>query len=219
MARGGARPGAGRPAGKSANTSPPSTRARARAREAAGNQRPWPADKGWRSVGEPARRPTTDRQATRAIRHPISALRWSLRGGGAAHLQSGRRWSGLPEGTARSLLARHPDGEPARSRHSANLRDGGPPAARPQAPAVAVLIVRGSGAEYRHTWVKSPCTRRSSKGLSSYTATISSPRLSAPTRETAVCLQARRGRRERRRDCNPSRAIAARTNECRGARR
>ena len=39
MARGGARPGAGRPAGKSANTSPPS------ARETAGNQRPWPADK------------------------------------------------------------------------------------------------------------------------------------------------------------------------------
>src|ERR1700731_432174 len=31
--------------GKSANTSPPSPRARARAREAAGNQRPWPADK------------------------------------------------------------------------------------------------------------------------------------------------------------------------------
>jgi hypothetical protein len=45
MARGGARPGAGRPARKSPNTSPPSTRARARAREAAGNQRPWPADK------------------------------------------------------------------------------------------------------------------------------------------------------------------------------
>src|SRR5580700_3954203 len=45
MARGGARPGAGRPAGKSANTSPPSTRARARARETAGNERPWPADK------------------------------------------------------------------------------------------------------------------------------------------------------------------------------
>src|SRR5580704_16299378 len=45
MARGGARPGAGRPAGKSANTSPPSTRARARAREAGGNERPWPADK------------------------------------------------------------------------------------------------------------------------------------------------------------------------------
>ena len=42
MARGGARPGAGRPARKSANTSPLS---RARAREAAGNQRPWPADK------------------------------------------------------------------------------------------------------------------------------------------------------------------------------
>jgi ParB-like nuclease domain len=42
MARGGARPGAGRPAGKSANTSPLS---RGRAREAAGNQRPWPADK------------------------------------------------------------------------------------------------------------------------------------------------------------------------------
>jgi hypothetical protein len=41
MARGGARPGAGRPARKSANTSPPPTRARARAREAAGNQRPW----------------------------------------------------------------------------------------------------------------------------------------------------------------------------------
>ena len=37
--------GAGRPARKSANTSPPSPRARARAREAAGNQRPWPADK------------------------------------------------------------------------------------------------------------------------------------------------------------------------------
>ena len=28
-----------------ANTSPPSARARARAREAAGNQRPWPADR------------------------------------------------------------------------------------------------------------------------------------------------------------------------------
>src|SRR5882757_7159899 len=45
MARGGARPGAGRKARKSAHTSPPSTRARARTREAAGNQRPWPADK------------------------------------------------------------------------------------------------------------------------------------------------------------------------------
>ena len=44
MARGGARPGAGRPARKSANTSPLS-RGRAPAREAAGNQRPWPADK------------------------------------------------------------------------------------------------------------------------------------------------------------------------------
>jgi ParB-like chromosome segregation protein Spo0J len=44
MARGGARPGAGRKAGKSPNTSPVS-RARAPAREAAGNQRPWPADK------------------------------------------------------------------------------------------------------------------------------------------------------------------------------
>jgi hypothetical protein len=44
MARGGARPGAGRKAGKSANTSPVS-RGRAHAREAAGNQRPWPADK------------------------------------------------------------------------------------------------------------------------------------------------------------------------------
>jgi ParB-like chromosome segregation protein Spo0J len=44
MARGGARPGAGRKAGKSANTSPVS-RGRAPAREAAGNQRPWPADK------------------------------------------------------------------------------------------------------------------------------------------------------------------------------
>ena len=49
FAPGGARPGAGRPARKSANTSPPSTRARARAREAAGNQRPWPADKVERS--------------------------------------------------------------------------------------------------------------------------------------------------------------------------
>src|ERR1700736_1921335 len=45
MARGGARPGAARPAGKSANTSPPVTRARARARDGSGNQRPWPADK------------------------------------------------------------------------------------------------------------------------------------------------------------------------------
>jgi len=45
MARGGARPGAGRPARKSANTSPPSTRARARARVGSENQRPWPADK------------------------------------------------------------------------------------------------------------------------------------------------------------------------------
>jgi hypothetical protein len=38
MARGGARPGAGRPVGKSANTSPP-------ARDGSENQRPWPADK------------------------------------------------------------------------------------------------------------------------------------------------------------------------------
>src|SRR6267154_95996 len=45
MARGGARPGAGRKAGKSANTSPLSRRARARARVEAENQRPWPADK------------------------------------------------------------------------------------------------------------------------------------------------------------------------------
>src|ERR1700731_4397079 len=45
MARGGARPGAGRPARKSPNTSPVSARARARARVEAGNQRPWPADK------------------------------------------------------------------------------------------------------------------------------------------------------------------------------
>jgi len=45
MARGGARPGAGRPARKSANTSTVSRRARTHAREAAGNQRPWPADK------------------------------------------------------------------------------------------------------------------------------------------------------------------------------
>jgi hypothetical protein len=47
MARGGARPGAGRPARKSANTSPVSARARARARARGGseNQRPWPADK------------------------------------------------------------------------------------------------------------------------------------------------------------------------------
>ena len=45
MARGGARPGAGRPARKSANTSTVSRRARARARVEAENQRPWPADK------------------------------------------------------------------------------------------------------------------------------------------------------------------------------
>src|ERR1700736_2478065 len=45
MARGGARAGAGRKAGKSANTSPLSRRARARARVETGNQRPWPADK------------------------------------------------------------------------------------------------------------------------------------------------------------------------------
>src|SRR5580700_6888950 len=45
MARGGARPGAGRPARKSANTSTVSRRARTHAREAPGNQRPWPADK------------------------------------------------------------------------------------------------------------------------------------------------------------------------------
>src|SRR5580700_10205723 len=45
MARGGARPGAGRPARKSANTTPVWARARARARVEAGNQRPWPADK------------------------------------------------------------------------------------------------------------------------------------------------------------------------------
>ena len=45
MARGGARPGAGRPGRKSANTSTPATRARARARVGSENQRPWPADK------------------------------------------------------------------------------------------------------------------------------------------------------------------------------
>ena len=102
-----------------------------------------------RSVGEPARRPTADRQATCALHHPNSARLWSLRRGGAAHLQSGRWCGGLSEGTARSLLARHPDNEPARGRHSANLRDGGPPAARPRAPAVAVLIVHRTDAECR----------------------------------------------------------------------
>ena len=45
MARGGARPGAGRKAGKSANTSTVTRRARARARVGSENQRPWPADK------------------------------------------------------------------------------------------------------------------------------------------------------------------------------
>jgi hypothetical protein len=45
MARGGARPGAGRPTGKSANTSTVPARARVRARVGDGNQRPWPADK------------------------------------------------------------------------------------------------------------------------------------------------------------------------------
>src|ERR1700720_2187101 len=44
MARGGARPGAGRKAQKRPNTSTVS-RGRAHAREATGNQRPWPADK------------------------------------------------------------------------------------------------------------------------------------------------------------------------------
>ena len=44
MARGGARPGAGRKAQKRPNTSTVS-RARAPARESDGNQRPWPADK------------------------------------------------------------------------------------------------------------------------------------------------------------------------------
>ena len=53
MARGGARPGAGRPAHKKANTSPLS---RARAREAAGNQRPWPADKVERWPVDPHRK-------------------------------------------------------------------------------------------------------------------------------------------------------------------
>src|SRR5208283_805351 len=68
-----------------------------------------------------------------------SARRRRLRRGGAAHLQGGGRFSGLSEGTARSLPARHPDDEPARSWHSANVRDGGPPAARPRAAEVAVL--------------------------------------------------------------------------------
>src|ERR1700720_1900722 len=45
MARGGARPGAGRPARKSANTSTVSRRARTHARVGDVNQRPWPADK------------------------------------------------------------------------------------------------------------------------------------------------------------------------------
>jgi hypothetical protein len=45
MARGGVRPGAGRPARKSPNTSTVSRRARAGARVEAGNQMPWPADK------------------------------------------------------------------------------------------------------------------------------------------------------------------------------
>ena len=45
MARGGARPGAGRKAQKSTNTSTVSARARARARVGSENQRPWPADK------------------------------------------------------------------------------------------------------------------------------------------------------------------------------
>ena len=45
MARGGARPGAGRPAGKSANTSTVSARARARAESAMKIKGPWSADK------------------------------------------------------------------------------------------------------------------------------------------------------------------------------
>ena len=79
---------------------------------------------------------------------PISARGWNLRRPGAAHLQGGRRWSGLSKGTARSLLARHPDSEPTSDRHSANLRDGRPPAARPRAPAVG-FFVRRTGAECR----------------------------------------------------------------------
>jgi hypothetical protein len=46
-----------------ANTSPPSTRARARAREAAGNQRPWPADKVERwPIDRRQHFPSTDRR-------------------------------------------------------------------------------------------------------------------------------------------------------------
>src|SRR5580704_15688929 len=45
MARGGARPGAGRPARNIPNTPTVSARARVRARVGGENQRPWPADK------------------------------------------------------------------------------------------------------------------------------------------------------------------------------
>ncbi len=84
MARGGARPGAGRPAGKSANTSPPSPRARARARDGGENQRPWPADK--------VERWPIDRlipYAKNARTHTVPRLRPSRR---ASRNGAGRRW-------------------------------------------------------------------------------------------------------------------------------
>ena len=80
---------------------------------------------------------------------PISARGWNLQRPGAAHLQSSRRWSGLSKGTLDRCLRDILTANQHVIATAANLRDDGPPAARPRAPAVAFLIVRRSGAECR----------------------------------------------------------------------
>src|ERR1700722_17274588 len=117
MARGGARPGAGRKAGKSANTSTPATRARARARGAVENQRPWPADKVERwSIDRPIpygrnTRTHTDAQIA-AIAASIKEWGWTTPAlvGAAVSIRwpayAGCRESGTVRGSSRAVRAR-----------------------------------------------------------------------------------------------------------------
>jgi hypothetical protein len=120
MARGGARPGAGRPARKSANTSTVTRRARAHARVEPGNQRPWPADKVERWAGGGG--PTNRRRKAIGVRikgRANACFERGIRSGqsGSVGDQKGGRWflysikkEGTPASftlkTARSTISR-----------------------------------------------------------------------------------------------------------------
>jgi hypothetical protein len=78
MARGGARPGAGRPARKSANTSPPSARARARARVGSENQRAVAGRQG-RALGDRPADPVCEKRTDPHNQLAITGSGWDRR--------------------------------------------------------------------------------------------------------------------------------------------